>query len=313
MHTIPLIGQLSEAEQSEWQAALNKHLSHSTITPLSELSAEEQANAEVAVVANPDPQDLLRLPKLKWIQSLWAGVEKIIPLAKAQNLQLVRLVDPLLAESMAEAVLTACLMHHRHAFHYARAQRQQRWHPLPQLRASQKTVGILGLGELGRASAAVLVDSGFRVMGWSRKPKNFPGIECISGADGLTQILQASDMLVLLLPLTAKTHHLLSAREFSLLKPSGCVINFGRGGLIEEKALLTWLESNSRSQALLDVFDIEPLPKQHPFWGHEQITVWPHVSAPTNIDSASQIAANNLNRYLHSGELPLCVDLDTGY
>ena len=134
-----------------------------TIKTLSSLSPEELSAAEVAIVANPDPQDLLQLPRLRWIQSLWAGVERLVAeLPEHSKVEIVRLEDPQMAKTMAEAVLAWVLYLHRDMPRYRRQQQERVWRehdlPLP----SERTIGILGLGQLGRMSARVLLDQGFR-------------------------------------------------------------------------------------------------------------------------------------------------------
>jgi len=310
---IPLIGNFTEAECAQWLNELQTRLPLETIVPFSLLTQKQKNDAEIAIVANPQPQELTQLPNLIWAHSLWAGVEKIVEAFKGSDLKIVRLKDPALSEAMAEAVLAWTLFLHRNMPHYKTHQQQKQWKPHPYTPANKRIVGILGLGELGSESANRLLVNKFQVAGWSRNKKQLNGVQCYSGDDGLTAILNQSDIVVCLLPLTADTRYLLNKKQFQKMKKGSSLINFSRGALIDTEALIETLTSGHLSHAVLDVFEQEPLPLTSTLWQHPQVTVLPHISAPTIPETASQIVADHIKTFRLTRAIPQTIDLIKGY
>ena len=183
------------------------------------------------------------------------------------------------------------------------------------MRTSDRRVGIVGLGVLGTAAAGCLADHGFEVAGWSRSAKQVEGVTCFDGDDGLAALLGRSDIVVNLLPHTADTVGLLGAEAFAAMPSGASLINFGRGQTLDDTALLDVLDRGHLDHAVLDVFDIEPLPAEHPYWRHAAVTVLPHISGPTSVDTAAEIAAANVRRFLTTGDFPTdaMVDRARGY
>jgi glyoxylate/hydroxypyruvate reductase A len=179
--------------------------------------------------------------------------------------------------------------------------------------SSERTVGILGLGHLGRVAAQKLVEQGFRVLGWSRSETVLPDVHTFAGEDGLETLLIQSQILVVLLPLTSQTHHLLNADRLGKLPQNASVINFARGAIIDEDGLIKCLESGALSHAVLDVFKKEPLSPGSCLWDHPSVTVLPHISAPTSLKSASSIVAQNIELFFDKGVLPKFVERAKGY
>lgn len=310
---IPFVSTLDDAEERLWLETLSQMLPDETILPLHQLSDRSRSLVDVAIVANPDPEDLLTLPNLVWVHSVWAGVEKILQRQSSHNFSIVRLADTKLSQTMAEAVLAWTLYLHRDMPEYAAQQAKAVWQPLPYVAAQDRTVGVLGLGELGKEAATVLSSVGFRVLGWSRSQKTIDRVETVSGDEGLASVLARSDILVCLLPHTPATEHLLSTDTLSQLKPGATLINFARGKIVDEEALLHELNRGHIKHAVLDVFAHEPLPASHTFWTHPNVTVLPHISAPTSPQSASEIVAKNIRNYRHLRILPKTVDSQLGY
>ncbi|MEM7678553.1 MAG: glyoxylate/hydroxypyruvate reductase A [Myxococcota bacterium] len=277
------------------------------------MTPEERSAARVAIVANPDPQALEELPKLEWVQSLWAGVERLLTEVPRKNLPVVRMTDPHLADTMAEAVLAWTWFLHRDAPRYLRQQREAIWRPHPVVPAQSRKVGVLGLGHLGRAAATRLRDNGFQVIGWSRRPRKIDRIVTRHGPDGLTQLLNAAEILVVLLPLTAQTDGLLDTPRFEAMPAGASLINFARGRIIDDHSLIASLDGGHLCHAVLDVFAEEPLPAGHPYWTHPSVTVLPHVAAPTNRDTASTMVNANLERFIDRGDIPAAVSRARGY
>lgn len=313
MTVIPFLANTSENEINAWLAALTKRLPEYKIVPFDDLDPESCASAEVAIVANPDPNDVAQLPSLKWIHSLWAGVERLVRELPAKNVAIVRLVDPAMANVMAEAVLAWTLYLHRNMPLYRKQQEARIWqaHDLPLAR--DRTVGIAGIGALGSRAAEVLLTQEFKVCGWSRSPKTLSGVKTFSGSEGLREMASLCDILVCLLPLTSETRGLIDAEVMNAMPNGASIINFARGPILVTGDLLAALDNGPLNHAVLDVFDEEPLPAENPLWSHPKLTVLPHISGPTNIETASVIVAENISRYFKTGAIPQAVNKDRGY
>ncbi|EFO31620.1 glyoxylate/hydroxypyruvate reductase A [Roseibium sp. TrichSKD4] len=315
--TLPVIPFVSEAEGGErraWQSALPEALSRiGIVKPFEELTAAEKDTARVAIVANPDPTKVAELKNLEWVQSLWAGVERLAADLPVDGPQIVRLMDPQMADTMSEAVLAWTLYLHRDMPIYAAQQKRKHWQQRELKLPSEQTIGVLGLGKLGQAAAQRLADNGFNVIGWSRSPKSIDNLDCQSGPDGFDIVLKMADILVLLMPLTSETRGLIGSKELQKCRKSVKLINFARGPILQDAALLEALESGQVEHAVLDVFDEEPLPEDHPYWDQENVTVLPHISAPTITSTACTIVASNLKIYFETGTIPKSVDRMKGY
>lgn len=283
------------------------------IVPIDQLDESQRAVVEVAIVINPDPTELTDLPSLRWVHSLWAGVEHMVAEPPGSAVRIVRLEDPQMADTMAEAVLTWVLYLHRDVPEYRANQNRSEWSPLPVREAADVTIGVLGMGKMGRASAARLLQQGFRVTGWSRTAAPVSGVEMAAGPEGLNEVLQSSDIVVVLLPLTNETHGLLNKSRLRQLPAGSALINFARGPVVNTEALISRLDSGALRHAVLDVFDSEPLRADSPLWRHPSVTVLPHIAAPTNLRTASRVVAENIGRFLDTGEVPPGVDVQRGY
>jgi glyoxylate/hydroxypyruvate reductase A len=311
---VPFVAETGSAEYPVWLKALPQALTgFAEVKPFAVLTDAERRAAKVAIVANPDPAEVAALPGLVWVQSLWAGVERLAAELPQDGPLIVRLTDPQMAETMSEAVLAWTLYLHRDMPRYAAQQRQRIWREHRLKTPAEHTVAVLGLGKLGSASALRLKANGFDVIGWSRSEKHLDGISCFHGADGLTAVLGRADIVVLLMPLTDDTRGLIGADALNACKPGAALINFARGPILDDAALLAALDQGRLSHAVLDVFDEEPLPEGHPFWGHDRITVLPHISAPTIPATASKLVAENIGRYFADGTVPPGVDRKRGY
>ena len=246
------------------------------------------------------------------VLNLWAGVEEVAGNPTLTQ-PLARMVDPAMTRAMVEWVLAQVLRHHIGLDRWIRGTPGVwRDDPAPPL-ASERRVTVLGLGALGAAVTAALAGLGFRVTGWSRSPKRIPGVACLSGPGGFSAALGAAEILVLLVPLTPATENLLDAAALARLPRGAVVINPGRGGLVDDAALRAALDLAHIEHATLDVFRIEPLPKDDPYWTHPRVTVTPHVAAATRPASAARKIAENVRRA--EAGLPLLdlVDRARGY
>lgn len=274
----------------------------------------DPAAVDCALVWNPPAGLLATFPRLKLIQSLGAGVDGLLSDPDLpRTVPIARVVDPMLTQCMIEYVLMHALWHHRLMPRFARQQAERRWEEAIAPPAQERTVGILGLGELGVAAGTALATVGFRVLGWSRSLREVAGVVCHAGRDGLPALLREAEILVCLLPLTRDTEAILDAGLFAQLPAGATLINCGRGRHLVEADLIAALDSGRLAGASLDVFRQEPLPADHPFWGRREILITPHVASISHPDSAARLVLDNIRRAF-AGEAPRYqVDPARGY
>jgi len=312
MHIL-LCGSFDDSERDDWLQALQRAFPaahwHLSVDPLS------AAQIEVAVVANPRPGSLQGLPRLRLIQSLWAGVDRLMgDVSLPADVPVARMVDPAMNRAMAETALWTVLSLHRGFFRYAAQQRERLWRQWPQKRADEIQVTVLGLGQMGRSAAQRLAAQGYRVAGWAARDRSAdPVIEVLGGQQALHPLLGRSDIVVNLLPLTPQTEGLLDGDFFRAMKSGAALVNLARGAHVVDADLLRALESGQLSHAVLDVMNQEPLPEDHPYWVHAQVTVLPHVAALTDTRSAAAVVAENLAALRDGRPLANLVHKGLGY
>lgn len=274
----------------------------------------DPAAIDYALVWAPDPGVLAGYPNLKVIFSIGAGIDHFASDPELpRRVPVVRMVEPALTAGMTEFVVLSVLHHHRVMTDYALQQREHLWKELPQVLAARRRVGILGLGTLGQDAAEKLLPFGFPISGWSRSPKQVPGVTCHHGSDGLQTFLASADILVCLLPLTTETEGILNAETFARMPRGATIINVARGGHLVEADLIPALDSGQLAGATLDVFRSEPLPSDHPFWNHPRIVLTPHAAAVTIPETASRAVIDNIERFEAGQPLLNVVDWDQGY
>ena len=256
-------------------------------------------------------QDFSPYTKLKAVLNLWAGVEGVTN-NKTLNVPLARMVDSGLTDGMVEWVTGHTLRHHLGIDKHIHGQ-DGIWRSYVPPLAKDRIITILGLGTLGTACGIALKRLGFNVRGWSRREKKVDGIQCFCGHDQIDSSLMDADIVVLLLPDTPLTQNILNQHTLNLLKRGAFVLNPGRGPLIDDDALLAALETGQIEHATLDVFRIEPLPKNHQYWSNNKVTVIPHKASETRPKTASQVIAMNIERAENGQELLYLVDRENGY
>jgi glyoxylate/hydroxypyruvate reductase A len=309
---IALVGTFDEQEASTWLDALAR------ACPQAEWLTRcgPGTVVDAAVVANPPPGALTGLRGLRLIQSLWAGVDRLLDdPTLPPGVPVARMVDPSMNAAMAETALWATLSLHRGFFEYAAKQRRALWLQHPQRRADEVQVLVLGLGAMGAAAAARLAGQGYRVSGW-RSTGSAPGPQGVTASAGdraLRSLLPQVGVVINLLPLTPATCGLLDERFFAALPAGASVVNLARGAHIVEADLLAALDRSHLQHAVLDVFSTEPLPPEHAFWHHPRVTVLPHAAALTDPRSAAQVVAANLLRLQRGEPLQHLVDRVRGY
>lgn len=307
------------SEQAHWLSALREALpGEEWVVWRPGLDPALAAGVEIAVVANPSPGSLQGLPRLGFIQSLWAGVDRLLrDPTLPPGVPLARMVDPAMSAAMAETALWAVLALHRGFLDYAAQQAARQWRQLPQRRADELTVAVLGLGEMGGAAALRLAAQGYRVTGWSRGRRALPGIGCAHGDAALPGVLGAADIVVNLLPLTPETAGLFDAGRFAQMRAGASFVNLARGAQVVEADLLAALGDAAAPgrlrRAVLDVFAQEPLPAHHPFWRHPRVTVLPHAAALTDARSAARLVAENVRAWRAGRPVANLVERARGY
>ena len=254
------------------------------------------------------------MTRIKGLISLGQGVDHIlngnlIP----ENIPIVRIVDPYMAKSMSHWVLLSILNIIRDTYGYFSQENTKIYKPRDEKNFLSLKIGVYGIGAIGSVVAKDLSYMGFNVQGWSRTKKKIKTITCFSGNEGFKQLITNSDIHVCLLPLTPSTENIFNKHKFINMKKGSCFINAGRGEHVDENHLLDSCRSGHISNAVLDVYRNEPLPKNHPFWKQDNIRLWPHVAAETNPDTAAKQIANAIKCIENNIVPPNTVDRTLGY
>ncbi|TDQ81405.1 glyoxylate/hydroxypyruvate reductase A [Dongia mobilis] len=270
---------------------------------------------DFVIVGGRAPGDLSIFPRLKAIQSTWAGVNHLLRSSGLPpDVPIARMVDRGLTESMSEFIVYHVMDELRGGPALRAAQRERRWLETTPRFPRDLTVGILGLGTLGGDAAAKLATIGFHVRGWSRTQKDVPdGVDLFVGAAALPNFCADLDVVVCLLPLTAETENILCADLFRHCRMGALLVNAARGAHLNEADLLAALADGRIGRAVLDVFRTEPLPDEHPFWRHPAITISPHVAAITRAGTGAEDILANFRRAMAGEKLRNEVDRDKGY
>lgn len=277
-------------------------------------SLGEKKDIEVALAWKPPAGLIASFPNVKLIVSLGMGVDHLLADDKLPaGVPIVRIMDDGLVGQMSEYALYWALKHHREIDKYAASQRARQWKPEDFVDTIHRRIGIMGLGTIGQDTARKFAALGFPTAGWSRSQKTLPDIETFHGSDGLTKFLARTDILVDVLPLTRETKGLLDAKVFATLPKGAYFINMARGGHVVDEALLAALDSGHISGAALDVFNVEPLPQEHPYWTHPKVHVTPHIAGATNPRTASPGVIENIKRMRGGRPLIHTVDPKSGY
>jgi len=274
----------------------------------------DPATVDYIILAPDGPvTDFAPYTRLGGILNLWAGVEAALGLELPRDVPLVRMVEDGLTLGMIDYVVGHVLRHHIDVDRYIDTAPIAEWEvDYPPL-ARDRTVGILGLGALGGACAQRLAAHGFRVVGWSRTAKDIPGVECRCGAAALDATIAEAEILVLLLPLTQATRRILNARRIAQMPLDACLINAARGQLIDHRTLLEALNAGLLRHATMDVYDVEPLPPDDPYWTHPRVTVTPHIASVTRPETASRAIIAQIARHQRGKPFLHVVDRARGY
>ncbi len=258
-----------------------------------------------AVVWQHPHGNLKNYPNLKAILSMAAGVDHILSDPELPNVPIIRLADPFMADDMAMHCLYWTINFQRHYYHYQKLQQQKCWEK--SLRNSFKktdfSIAVLGIGVIGKTIAKQLLRNGYKVNGWASSPKSIDTMECFYGANQLAACISDCKVLISCLPSTEDTFEMIDSSVFNQLSTGAFFINVSRGNVVNDSDLLQALENKQIASAALDVFHIEPLPGEHPFWEHPNVFITPHISGPTRVRSAAGIIADNIKR-IEAGKAP---------
>lgn len=278
----------------------------------SEALPDSAAAAHVAL-GEPDllAANIPRLTNLQWVQSTWAGLTPLVPAASAGLA--VTGVKGVFGQQMSEYVLAYTLSHYLQLPARARAQGQGEWLDQPTGTLAGKTVGIMGTGSIGSAIARQFAAFDTRVVGYSRGGKPADGFSEVFAGHALTEFLESLDVLIGVLPDTAETSGLLDASMLMRLPSTALLINVGRGSLIVEKDLVEVMNAAHLGGAVLDVFQAEPLPPDHPFWRTPGLTITAHIAARSWPRDIAGIFAENLQRFRKGRPLHHLLSPERGY
>lgn len=256
-----------------------------------------------------------RAENLKWIHSLSAGVEGLIHPAWQSSPVVMTNARGVYAKPMAEYVIAMVLAFGRRLNDYFRQQQERKWERLHCFEVAGQTLGIVGLGGIGREIAPRAKGLGMRVIGTRNRPAPEPFMDEVLPADRLDDLLRVSDFVVVAAPLVPATRGLISEARLRLMKPTAYLINVARGPLVDEEALIRVLQEGAIAGAALDVFNQEPLPPESPLWGLPNVILTPHWSAssPHNIPRMLELFAENIRRYQAGEPLLNVVDKNLGY
>ena len=276
------------------------------------------ADINYALAWRPPPHVLKGLPNLKAVFSLGAGVDVILADETVPEVPIVRIVDPDMTMRMSEFVVMHVLMHHRQQKRIEENQRAKLWDSFATHAASALSVGIMGFGVLGQDAGEKLKHMGFKVAGWSQSRKHVPGIETYAGSAELDAFLGRSDILVVLLPHTPDTTHIINRDLIGKLSRKGpfgapILINAGRGKLQKQADIVECLDRGELYSASLDVFEEEPLPQNDPLWNHPKVYVSPHLAADSDPLTICRNVLRQIKRFESGGALENVVDRRRGY
>lgn len=295
----------------DWQTSLAGRLPEFEIV---ELMSDEGVASDVALVWAPPANAFTRCPGLRGIIMQGQGVDHMMRDGTVpRDIPLVRLVDPDMSNALSHWAILNALDFWRDGALYRDQQARRLWQAVPQRPATGAKIGILGIGAIGSVIAQRFAALGFEVRGYARTERSIDGVACFAGPGELGAFAKGLDIVVSVLPLTPDTTCIMNASFFARLADGAFVINGGRGPQVNDTDLLAALESGKIGGAALDVFSVEPLPRDHAFWAHPRVRVWPHVAAQTNATSAADQVAAAITAMMNGTEPVNRVDWSRGY
>ncbi len=295
----------------EWREALASQFDDFKFSVGDEVDSPE--SVDVAMIWTLPDGGLERFVNLRAILSLGAGTNQLDPQRLPKRVPLARLVDASLTRTMVDYAKAAVYRYHRRFHIFEQQSRDRSWIYIPPTLTADTSVGVLGLGEIGREIAFAMQQEGFDVRGWSRSPKQLENIETYTGRDGLASMVGHCAIVINVLPLTDETRHILSRDLFDHFSDGTYLINLGRGMHLVEADLLDAIDRGRIEGATLDVASVEPLPDAHPFWNHPSILITPHVAGASIPMTAVVNIAANIRKALAGERLSQLFDAERGY
>jgi phosphoglycerate dehydrogenase-like enzyme len=297
------------------KAGLTGRVAIETLARKEEPSAVQLEDTEAMLAIAAAPGVLPRMPKLRWVQALTAGVEGWLALPDLPPNLTLTSARGTHRESMPENILGGMFHITKPYAASVEDQKRRRWTNRVATPLNGKTLGILGLGAVGQDVARLATALGMHVIGTRRRGVPLPGLAEVLPPERTDEVLAQSDFVVLLLPATPETENFIDARRLKQMKPSAWLLNFGRGHLISDADLISAVESKQIAGAVLDVFRQEPLPTEHRFWSTEGIIMLPHIGGPhpRRDEIVARLFVENLERFLDGQPLKEVVDRVAGY
>jgi phosphoglycerate dehydrogenase-like enzyme len=252
------------------------------------------------------------LPGLRWAQSTFAGVDALLSGRWPSTIELTGLKG-IFGPLMAEYVMGQVIAVSRDFRRLQQAQRARRWEPFAYRGLAGRTLGVVGLGSIGQRVAAAAAHFGMHVSGLKRTSGAVPGVDRVVCGGDVAAFAADQEFLVLVLPATPQTRHLIDARVLAAMSPTAWLINVGRGSAVDEPALVEALAAGRLGGAVLDVFADEPLPADSPLWALPNAVITPHVSAESFPDQIVGVFVENLRRFERGEPLLHRIDPERGY
>lgn len=282
---------------------------------LPNLQIAEKASKEIEIVFGAPTMirdALSSLPNLRWAQASWAGVEPLLDPSLRRNYVLTN-ARGVFGGLMSEYIFGYLLAHERKVFERAEAQKNKIWDTSLTGQLRGKTIGLLGVGSIGADVARIAKAFGMTVHGYTRRSEASIHVDKYYHSGELLGFAKGLDYLVGILPNTNETQKIVDENILNALPSHALFINVGRGSTVDENALLEALQKNKIASAVLDVFEQEPLPKEHPFWEAKNLTITFHTSAPSLAEDIAKIFIENYLLYIAEKPLKHVVDFEKGY
>jgi phosphoglycerate dehydrogenase-like enzyme len=298
-----------------------------SVLVFAELRGDESKKAELdALLADtevifgfvPPKNVMARAPKLKWMQATSAGVDRHQGTEIWKSNVILTGVSGIHATPISEFVLGQMLMFAKSTPLSFKMKQTREWQRYMVHTLRNRTVGIIGLGHIGREVARLAKAFGMKVIATRRSAKQAGkarNVDLLFPTNRMKELLAESDYVVLTLPLTPETRHIIGEAEFKAMKSTACIINIGRGSLIDQEALIRALEAKQIAGAGLDVVTPEPLPRESRLWDFDNVILSPHISGGMEdyMIHATELFCENLKRYLNGKKLLNVIDKNKGY
>ena len=312
MHKLLILSRQAE-EYQRW-------LESEKLSELEIVSAKDSADAETSgldceiIFGEPRLMQpiLMKMKNLRWIQSMYAGVEQLLDSSLRRDYVLTN-ARGVFGGLMSEYVFGYLLNHERRIFERYQAQQEHHWDGSATGMLRGKTIGLLGVGSIGAHLARTAKFFEMNVRGYTRSSESCPDVDVYFHDDHLLDFAKGLDYLVSVLPNTSETRHIVDASLLNALPSHALFINVGRGSALDESALIEALTKKKIVGAVLDVFQQEPLPKDHPFWNTLNLLMTFHTSAPSLPNDIANLFTENYRRYVKGEELIYRVDFERGY